>query len=58
MEKEGLIRSLKFIKENDLVIDTLVTDRHKQIRKYMREKVPKVNHRVDGWHVGKGKASA
>ena len=58
MEKEGLIRSLKFIKENDLVIDTLVTDRHTQIRKYMREKVPKVKHRVDGWHVGKGKASA
>lgn len=54
MEKEGLERSLTFLKENDVQVHTLVTDRHLQIRKHMREEWPLVNHRLDGWHVGKG----
>ena len=54
MEKEGLERSLKFLTEDGLSVDTLITDRHVQIRKYMRERWPAVKHRLDGWHVGKG----
>ena len=54
MEKEGLIRSIKHIRDKGLTIDTLVTDRHTQIRKHMRENEPKIKHRIDGWHVGKG----
>lgn len=54
MEKEGLERSLKYLTEEGLSVNTLITDRHVQIRKYMREKWPAVKHRLDGWHVGKG----
>lgn len=54
MEKEGLERCLKFLMKEGLPIETLVTDRHVQIRKYMRERWPAIKHRLDGWHVGKG----
>ena len=37
MEKEGLERSLKYLTEEGLSVNTLITDRHVQIRKYMRE---------------------
>ncbi|XP_068760318.1 uncharacterized protein [Montipora capricornis] len=54
MEKEGLQRSLQFLTDEGLSVDTLITDRHVQIRKQMREKWPAVKHRLDGWHIGKG----
>ena len=54
MEKEGLARSLTFLTGEGLSINTLITDRHVQIRKYMRERWPGVKHRLDGWHAGKG----
>ena len=54
MEKEGLERSLKYLTEEGLSVNALITDRDVQIRKYMREKWPAVKHRLDGWHVGKG----
>ena len=54
MEKEGLARSLTFLTEEGLPVNTLITDRHVQIRKYMRESWPGVKHRLDGWHLGKG----
>ena len=54
MEKEGLERSLKYLTEEGLSVNSLITDRHVQIRKYMRERWPAVKHRFDGWHIGKG----
>lgn len=54
MEKEGLERCLQFLTEDGLSINTLITDRHVQIRKYMRERWPAIKHMLDGWHVGKG----
>lgn len=54
MEKEGLERCLNYLTDEGLSVNTLVTDRHVQIRKYMRERWPAVKHRLDGWHVGKG----
>ncbi|XP_068736804.1 uncharacterized protein [Montipora capricornis] len=54
MGKEGLQRSLQFLTDEGLSVDTLITDRHVQIRKQMREKWPAVKHRLDGWHIGKG----
>ena len=54
MEKEGLQRSLQFLTDEGLSVDTLITDRHVQIRKQMREKWPAAKHRLDGWHIGKG----
>lgn len=55
MEKEGLIRSLAFFENNGLKVDTLVTDRHTGITKYMREKYPEITHYFDIWHVAKCK---
>ena len=57
MEKEGLIRSLKFLQDSGLHIDALVTDRHPQVQKYMRECQPAVKHYYDCWHVSKGMSS-
>lgn len=54
MEKEGLERSLQFLTDEGLSVNTLITDRHVQIRKHLREKWPAVKHRFDGWHIGKG----
>ncbi|XP_033725289.1 uncharacterized protein LOC117315251 [Pecten maximus] len=53
MEKEGLSRSMAFLK-NFIEIDTIVTDRHVQIRKWVRENMTDTKHCVDVWHVAKG----
>jgi hypothetical protein len=57
MEVEGLIRTVRWLDENDVDIGTVVTDRHKQVTKYIREKLkPRgVKHFFDIWHVAKGK---
>ena len=47
LEKEGLIRSLAFFDNNGLKVDTLVTDRHTGITKYMRENYPEITHYFD-----------
>ena len=54
MEKKGLHRCLKFLKESKLEVDVLVTDRHKQINKWLREAYPTIKHYYDIWHVAKG----
>ena len=54
MEKEGLQRLIEFLKGEGLQIDVLVTDRHKQINKWIRETHPEVKHYYDIWHVAKG----
>ncbi|XP_026080665.1 uncharacterized protein LOC113057435 isoform X2 [Carassius auratus] len=38
MEKEGLKRCLDLLESNDLEVDYIVTDRHPQIQKYLRER--------------------
>ena len=54
MEKEGLHRCLEFFKEKNLEVNVLVTDRHKQINKWLQETHPTVKHYYDIWHVAKG----
>lgn len=54
MEKEGLHRCFNFLEKHDLDVDVLVTDRHKQINKWLREVHPEVKHYYDVWHVAKG----
>lgn len=54
MEKEGLIRSLAFLKQCDIKVRSLTTDRHPGIKKHMREKEPNIAHHFDVWHVAKG----
>ena len=57
MEHEGLVRTLNFLKEQSIVVDTLVTDRHKQIAKYIREAHPEITHQYDAWHISKGNSN-
>ena len=54
MEKEGLLRVLKFLQQEKLTIEVLVTDRHRQINKWLRETYPSITHYYDVWHVAKG----
>lgn len=54
MEKEGLIRSMKKLEENSLNIAIIVTDRHPQIQKWVRENLKQVTHYYDPWHICKG----
>lgn len=54
MEKEGFIRSINFLQSKGLVLGKLVTDRHVQLVKYIREQLPTTEHHFDVWHVAKG----
>ena len=54
MEKEGLHRVMEFLKSELLTIDTIVTDRHRQINKWLRDNHSVVKHFYDIWHVVKG----
>ncbi|XP_070561301.1 uncharacterized protein [Ptychodera flava] len=54
MEKEGLKRSLEFLKSHDVDVGEIITDRHRQIGKFLREELPEAQHRYDVWHVAKG----
>lgn len=53
MELEGLKRCREEIKE--IPVTALVTDRHRQVAKWVRESW-KVPHFYDCWHVVKGKS--
>ena len=54
MEKEGLCHALQQLSDKGLAVQVLVTDRHKQIAKWMRETHPEIKHYFDVWHVAKG----
>lgn len=53
MEKEGLKRGLDFLDAHGVTLDCIVTDRHPQIQKFLRER--NVNQFYDVWHIEKGK---
>ena len=53
MEKLGFVKALKEIEEKGIKIKQITTDRHLQIRKYLREERPDLNHQFDVWHVCK-----
>ncbi|XP_064632509.1 uncharacterized protein LOC135490875 [Lineus longissimus] len=63
IEKEGLIRCVRYLETEDVTISKIVTDRHVQINKWLRENLPDTDHRFDVWHLAKslkkkvGKAS-
>lgn len=54
MEMEGLLRCLRILEEEGVVISDLVTDRHPQIKAYMKIEMTDINHWFDVWHVAKG----
>ena len=58
MEKEGLKRVLDFLqRERKMNVEVLVTDRHRQINKWLREEHGEITHYYDVWHVAKGDAN-
>lgn len=54
MEKEGLVRGVKRISDEGLKVGWLVTDRHGQVSKWVRENMADTSHLYDIWHVAKG----
>lgn len=48
MELIGFKRSMEDLKREGIEIKTIATDRHVQIRKYMKEAYPHINHQFDG----------
>lgn len=53
MEKAGLVKVLDEVKNKDVKISQLTTDRHLQIKKYMREQEEGIDHQFDVWHFSK-----
>ncbi|XP_057195137.1 uncharacterized protein LOC130557432 isoform X2 [Triplophysa rosa] len=53
MEKEGLIRSLEFLDRSGVKVASLLTDRHTQVKKCLREQKPHINHFYDVWDLCK-----
>ena len=54
MEKVGFIKSLDQLKKSGVVPNQITTDRHTQIRKYIREQHSDLDHQFDVWHFVKG----
>ena len=53
MEKVGFTKALKEVKQKEICINQLVTDRHTGIRKYMTEEESKITHQFNVWHFAK-----
>ncbi|KAH7972204.1 hypothetical protein HPB52_009145 [Rhipicephalus sanguineus] len=54
MEREGLQRALHELTHLGLQIESLVTDRHSEIKAFMKQYYPAICHLFDLWHIGKG----
>uniref|UniRef100_A0A1X7TUJ4 Mutator-like transposase domain-containing protein n=1 Tax=Amphimedon queenslandica TaxID=400682 RepID=A0A1X7TUJ4_AMPQE len=54
MEKEGCIRGMTFLKKQELDVNVLVTDRHVEITKWMKDHMTGIQHKFDVWHLAKG----
>ncbi|XP_059897595.1 uncharacterized protein LOC132449789 isoform X3 [Gadus macrocephalus] len=52
MEKEGLKRSLALLESRGVHLDCIVTDRHPQVQKFLRDR--NITHYYDVWHFAKG----
>ena len=53
MEKLGFIKSLEHLKSNNVIVSQITTDRHIQIRKYIREEETEIAQQFDVWHFSK-----
>ncbi|XP_064474229.1 uncharacterized protein LOC135388550 [Ornithodoros turicata] len=54
MKQKGLELCLDHVKAKGMKVETLVTDRHSQVKSFLKTKHPDINHRFDVWHVAKG----
>ena len=53
MEKEGLRWSLTYLLERNVSINTIATDRHKDVGALMKSEYPYISHQYDVWHMAK-----
>ena len=53
MEKFGFIQLLNGIEKEGINIGTISTDRHVQIRAYLKKVRPDIRHQFDVWHMSK-----
>ena len=51
MEFEGFKRSMDILKSRNIPISMLITDRHTQIAKHVKENCPSITHYFDVWHL-------
>ncbi|XP_033729533.1 uncharacterized protein LOC117318682 [Pecten maximus] len=54
MELEGLKRCLHSLRDSNVDITDLTTDRHIMVKSHMKKEEPDINHWFDVWHVAKG----
>ena len=54
MELKGLKRGLQFLTTQGQQVARIITDRHVQVKKLLRETHPGVIHNFDVWNVAKG----
>ena len=54
MELEGLKRGLSSLEQLNINVVRVVTDRHVQVKKEMRENHATKHHNFDVWHVANG----
>ena len=53
MDLKGLQNTVKFFKDSGLKLSALITDRHRQIQKWVRENMVGVLYYFDCWHIAK-----
>ena len=53
MEKLNFTKALNEVKQKKICVNQLTTDRHTEIRKYMREEESKITHQFHVWHIVK-----
>ena len=53
MELDGLNNVLRRLDDQQIQVLSLTTDRHKQVRKFMRTERKDISHQFDVWHVGR-----
>ena len=53
MELDRLKHNLERLDENGISVTSLTTDRHKQVRKFLRKERKDIRHQFDIWHVSK-----
>ncbi|KAJ8301015.1 hypothetical protein KUTeg_022534 [Tegillarca granosa] len=54
MELEGLKRGLQYLDNENVKVQEIVTDRHSQVKKFMKSDRPNIKHYFDVWHMAKG----
>ena len=53
MELDGLKNVLRRLDDQKIPISSLTTDRHKQVRSFMKKILKDIDHQFDVWHIGR-----